>query len=251
MSLRKWEDLPENMRVDEVRPYFDVLAAKRGQLVLKRIFDIAGSSVLLVLLSPVYLVLAIAIKVDSPGPVFFRQERVTRYGKTFHIFKFRTMVADAEARGAQVTGEGDPRVTRVGSAIRRLRLDETSQLIDILRGTMSFVGTRPEVPKYVDAYTPEMRATLLMPAGVTSSASIAFKDEAELLKGACDVDAAYVGQVLPEKMRLNLQDILKFSPLRDLKLMFSTVAAVSRFDDAADKGSSVHRQSGKESEAIR
>lgn len=226
MRLLPWDQLPEEMRTDEVRPYYDSLARKRGQLFLKRVFDVLLSLVLLVVLSPVFLVLAVAIKVDSPGPVFFRQERVTQYGKTFRIFKFRTMCDKADKMGSAVTVDGDSRVTRVGSVIRKYRLDEISQLIDVLRGTMSFVGTRPEVPKYVAAYTPEMRATLLLPAGVTSSASIKFKDEAELLNAADDVDETYVDKVLPLKMAYNLDDIEEFDCGREVVLLLGTLSAV-------------------------
>lgn len=226
MRLLPWDQLPEEMRTDEVRPYYDSLARKRGQLFLKRVFDVVLSLVLLVVLSPVFLILAIAIKVDSPGPVFFRQERVTQYGKAFRIFKFRTMCDKADKMGSAVTVDGDSRVTRVGNVIRKYRLDEISQLIDVLRGTMSFVGTRPEVPKYVAAYTSEMRATLLLPAGVTSTASIEFKDEADLLSAADDVDKTYVSKVLPAKMTYNLQDIVEFSLIHDAAGMLSTVTAV-------------------------
>ena len=226
MILKKWEDLPEFLRTEAVRPYYDALAKRRGSLLLKRCFDVAVSAVMLVLLSPVFLLLAAVIKLDSPGPVFYRQVRVTRYGKKFRIFKFRSMVADADKKGTLVTVSGDSRVTRVGRFIRSCRLDELCQLIDVLRGTMTFVGTRPEVPKYVDAYTPEMLATLLLPAGVTSRASILYKDEAALLDGAEDVDTVYIRDVLPGKMKYNLEELRNFSFLSDIKTMFRTVFAV-------------------------
>ena len=226
MGLKRWEELPEQLRLPEVRPYYDILARKQASLVWKRVFDITVSSLMLILLSPVFLVLAVAIRIDSPGPVFYRQVRVTQYGKQFRIFKFRSMVSNADQIGTQVTVGNDSRVTRVGRVIRKCRLDEICQLIDIFRGTMTFVGTRPEVPKYVDAYTPEMMATLLMPAGVTSEASILYKDEAELLDGAQNVDDVYVHQVLPEKMRLNLKAIRSFSFWSDIRTMFRTVYAV-------------------------
>ena len=226
MILKKWEDLPDKLRTDAVRPYYDILAKRRGSLLLKRCFDIVVSAVMLLVLSPVFLVLAIAIKLDSPGPVFYRQVRVTQYGREFRIFKFRSMVSDADKRGSLVTVSGDSRITRVGKFIRKCRLDEVCQLIDVLRGTMTFVGTRPEVPKYVAAYTPEMLATLLLPAGVTSEASIEYKDEAELLDAAADVDAVYIHDVLPGKMRYNLQSLKDFSFFSDIKTMFRTVFAV-------------------------
>ena len=226
MILKKWEDLPETLRTDAVRPYYDLLAKRRGSLLLKRCFDVAVSAVMLLLLSPVFLVLAVAIKLDSPGPVFYRQVRVTQYGEQFRIFKFRSMVQGADKRGSLVTVSGDSRITRVGHIIRNCRLDELCQLIDVFRGTMTFVGTRPEVPKYVAAYTPEMMATLLLPAGVTSEASILYKDEAELLDAADDVDTVYIRDVLPGKMKYNLEALKNFSFFSDIKTMFRTVFAV-------------------------
>lgn len=236
MMLKKWENLPEMLQTDAVRPYYDALQRKQGSLLAKRIFDMIVSFLLLILASPVFLVLAIAIKLDSPGPVFYRQVRVTQYGKTFRIFKFRTMVTDADRIGTQVTVGNDSRITRVGKLIRKCRLDEVSQLIDVLRGTMTFVGTRPEVPKYVAAYTPEMMATLLLPAGVTSLASIAYKDEDALLEGAADVDEAYIRQVLPEKMEYNLRSIRDFSFWGDIRTMLRTVLAVLGLDHEENRG---------------
>ena len=226
MILKKWEQLPAQLQTDAVRPYYEHLKKKQASLVLKRIFDIFVSAVMLIVLSPVFLVLAVAIKLDSPGPVFFRQERVTQYGKHFRIFKFRSMVNNADKIGTQVTVGNDSRITRMGKLIRRCRLDELCQLIDVFRGTMTFVGTRPEVPKYVDSYTPEMMATLLLPAGVTSLASIMYKDEDALLAGAEDVDQVYTTSVLPGKMCYNLKALETFSFFGDIKLMFQTVFAV-------------------------
>ena len=224
--MKKWEELPESLRTEEVRPYYDALKKHRAGLVLKRIFDVFVSAVMLLILSPVFLVLAVAIKLDSPGPVFYRQVRVTRYGKEFRIFKFRSMVSDADKKGSLVTVGGDSRITRVGKLIRKCRLDEISQLINVLAGTMTFVGTRPEVPKYVAAYTPEMMATLLLPAGITSEASIRYKDEGRLLEGAEDVDRVYTEEVLPGKMRYNLDAVKRFSFFGDIATMFRTVFAV-------------------------
>lgn len=228
MRLKQWDALPPEMQTDAVRPYYDSLKKKRISLFFKRVFDIFLSLLLLAVLSPVYLILAFAIKVDSPGPIFFRQVRVTQYGKRFRIFKFRTMVRDADKLGAQVTSGDDLRVTRVGRVIRKFRLDETCQAIDILRGTMTFVGTRPEVPRYVAAYTQEMMATLLLPAGVTSMASIAFKGEEDLLSGSTDPDETYIRTILPQKMALNLAALRKFSFLGEFALMVQTIFAVAR-----------------------
>ena len=234
MMLCEWEQLPDFLKTEEVRPYYDVLKKKQLSLFFKRIFDVIAAAVMLVLLSPVFLILAIAIKLDSPGPVFYRQVRVTQYGKEFRIFKFRSMVQNAD-RGSLLTVGADQRVTRVGRFIRRFRLDEFCQLIDILRGTMTFVGTRPEVPKYVAGYTPEMMATLLLPAGVTSEASILYKDEYALLKDAEDVDKTYLEKVLPGKMKYNLRAIEEYSLWQEVRIMVMTVFAVLGIESSAKK----------------
>ncbi len=226
MMIKKWEKLPENMQIPEIREYYDILRKRNGSLFFKRVFDIVVSLIMLIALSPVFLILAICIKIDSNGPVFYRQVRITQYGKEFRIFKFRTMVQNADKIGTQVTVKGDSRVTKVGKFIRKCRLDEICQLIDVFRGTMTFVGTRPEVPKYVNEYTPEMMATLLLPAGVTSEASIFYKDEEKLLDGAQDPDKVYIDKVLPDKMKYNLASIKKFSFWGDIAIMFKTVGAV-------------------------
>ena len=224
--LKKWNELPKFMQTDEVRPYYDKLKTAKISLALKRVFDVTLSVFMLIFISPVMLGLSVAIILDSPGGVFFRQERVTQYGKKFRIHKFRTMVANADKLGSQVTVNNDMRITRVGSKRRKCRLDELPQLIDILEGNMSFVGTRPEVIKYVKRYSPEMFATLLLPAGITSEASIRYKDEDTLLSAADDVDRVYVEKVLPDKMKWNLKSIKKFSFFREILTMFRTVAAV-------------------------
>lgn len=214
------------MQTEAVKPYYEILQKKQIGLIFKRLFDIVVSLIMLLILSPVFLILAIAIKLDTEGPVFYRQVRVTQYGKEFHIFKFRTMVNNADKIGSQVTVGGDSRITRVGKVIRECRLDEIGQLLNILGGSMTFVGTRPEVPKYVEKYTPEMWATLLLPAGVTSEASIRYKDEAALLDAAEDVDATYIQDVLPGKMKYNLRSIQEYSFFKDIETMFQTVFAV-------------------------
>lgn len=225
MILKKWENLPKEMQTPEVKEYYDILCKKKGQLLLKRIFDVVVSFLLLTFLSPVFLALAIAIKIDSKGPVFYRQVRVTQYGKEFRIFKFRSMVTDAD-KGSLLTVGGDSRITKTGRFIRKYKLDELSQLIDVFRGTMTFVGTRPEVPKYVEKYTPEMMATLLLPAGITSEASVYYKDENELLDAAQDVEKTYLEVVLPDKMKYNLAAIRSFGFFDDIKVMILTVTEV-------------------------
>ncbi len=226
MLLRKWDKLPENMRCDEVKPYYEALKKKQFQLVLKRLFDIVFALILLVIFAIPMIIIAILIKYDSPGPVFYRQERVTTYGRVFRIHKFRTMVNNADRIGTAVTVGNDSRITKVGSKIRDLRIDELPQLIDVLLGDMSFVGTRPEAVKYVNAYTNEMYATLLLPAGITSEASIRYKDEAKLLDQADNVDQVYVDEVLPGKMVWNLKSIEEYSLVQDVMTMFRTVFAV-------------------------
>ncbi len=224
--MRKWEELPEFMKCDEVREYYEILSKKKLSLKMKRVFDlVAGTCVLVVTAIPM-LVISIKIATESKGGVFYRQERITTYGKKFKIHKFRTMVANADQIGSAVTVSGDNRITPTGALLRKYRLDELPQVFDVLAGNMSFVGTRPEVTKYVQKYTKEMRATLLLPAGITSEASIQYKDEAELLDVADDVDKVYVEQVLPEKMKYNLESIRKFGFWREIGTMVKTVVAV-------------------------
>ena len=224
--LRKWEDLPDFMRNEEVRPYYEVLQKKKVSLALKRAVDLVGGIILLVVLSIPTAIIAVLIKLDSEGPVFYRQERVTTYGKRFRIHKFRTMVSNADKIGAAVTVGNDSRITKVGAKLRGCRLDELPQVLDLISGNMSFVGTRPEVVKYVEKYKPEYYATLLLPAGITSEASIRYKDEAELLDAADDVDRVYVEVVLPGKMKHNLESLKSFSFFGEIATMFRTVFAV-------------------------
>lgn len=233
MLLREWDKLPEFMKNDEVRPYYDNLREHKLSLILKRFFDIVCSFCGIIVFAPIMLVVAIAIRIDSPGNVFFRQERITTYGRKFRIWKFRSMVWNAESKGTQVTTKGDIRVTRVGQFIRKYRLDEIPQLFNILVGDMTLVGVRPEVQKYVDHYTEEMYATLLLPAGVTSEASIRYKDENMLLTRDLDTDTAYIRYILPGKMSYNLKAIREFSIVSDIKTIFRTVLAVcgKEYDD--------------------
>ena len=223
MQFREWDDIPEFMKNEDVKKYYEILRKKRFSLKVKRFFDVTASFVLILFLSPVFLILSVWIKTDSKGPVYFKQERVTQYGRKFSIFKFRTMVINADRTGSLVTVQNDSRITAVGRKIRKYRLDEIPQLFNILAGDMSFVGTRPEVRKYVDEYSDEMKATLLLPAGVTSEASIRYKDEDELLKDAVDVDEVYIQKILPEKMRWNLRAIRRFSLHGELSTMVRTV----------------------------
>ena len=224
--IPKWDELPDELRTDAVRPYYDALSRHKAGLFFKRLLDVFAALDLIVLLGIPMLIIAIMIKCDSKGPVFFRQERVTTYGAKFRIHKFRTMVNNAEKLGTSVTVDNDTRITKVGSRLRDHRLDEFPQLFDVLAGNMSFVGTRPEVVKYVNRYTDEMNATLLMPAGITSIASIEYKDEAELLEKAEDADEVYVKEILPAKMDYNLKSVREFSFFKDIGVLFKTVAVV-------------------------
>ncbi|MGU8559697.1 sugar transferase [Clostridium perfringens] len=224
--MRKWNCIPKDMKNNYVKEYYDILNKKRFSLLIKRIFDILMSIVLLVLLFPVFLIISILITIDSRGPIIFKQTRVTQYGKRFEIYKFRTMVKDADKLGTQVTQNNDIRVTKIGVKLRKLRLDELPQLMNVLLGDMSFVGTRPEVEKYVKYYTDEMKATLLLKAGITSNASIIYKDESKILSNSKNIDNAYINIILPEKMKYNLESIKNFSILNDLKVMLKTIFKV-------------------------
>lgn len=222
----KKEELPKVMQNDKVKYYYDILQEHEKELKLKRAFDIICSLIMIIILSPVLIVLSVMIKLDSKGPVLFKQVRVTTYGRKFKIWKFRTMVNNADKLGTQVTTKGDARITRMGHLLRKIRLDELPQLFNVLKGDMTFVGTRPEVTKYTAHYTEEMMATFLMPAGVTSRTSIEYKDEEKLLENAENADEVYINEVLPAKMVYNLREIEKFSFLRDISTMIKTVIAV-------------------------
>lgn len=224
--LKKWETLPDYMQNDEVRFYYETLQKKKVSLFLKRVMDLVGGLILLILLAIPMIIISIMIKLDSEGPVFYRQERVTTYGKHFKIHKFRTMISNADKIGSTVTVGNDSRITKVGAKLRGCRLDELPQVLDLISGNMSFVGTRPEAVKYVEQYKPEYMATLLLPAGITSEASIRYKDEAELLDASSDVDKTYIEEVLPGKMKYNLDSIKNFSFFGDIATMFRTVLAV-------------------------
>lgn len=224
--MKKWENFPKYMKNEKVEYYYHILKKRQLELKGKRIFDIIVSLLLLVLLSPLLLVLSLFIKIDSKGAVLFRQVRVTQYGKRFRIFKFRTMIENAEQFGTQVTTQSDMRVTKIGKILRKYRLDEIPQLFNILLGDMTFVGTRPEVQKYVDHYTDEMKATLLLPAGVTSKASMQYKDEEDLLQSTQDADKIYITKILPAKMKYNLEALENYSFWSDLKTMLLTIIEV-------------------------
>lgn len=229
MELRPWRLLPDEMRTKEVRKYYNILMKYRMWLKVKRAFDVVVAGIMLAVLIIPMGIIALAIRLDSPGPVFFRQARVTQYGKIFRIYKFRTMVDNASKLGAAVTVDNDSRITKVGAFLRKYRMDEFPQLFNILAGDMTLVGTRPEVPKYVKKYTKEMYATLLLPAGLTSRTSIAYKDEDKLLGKAVDeesTDNIYINEVLPAKMRYNLESMKHFGVQADASVLWDTFTSV-------------------------
>lgn len=229
MELRPWRLLPDEMRTKEVRKYYNILMKHRMWLKVKRAFDVVVAGIMLAVLIIPMGIIALAIRLDSPGPVFFRQARVTQYGKIFRIYKFRTMVDNASKLGAAVTVDNDSRITKVGAFLRKYRMDEFPQLFNILAGDMTLVGTRPEVPKYVKKYTKEMYATLLLPAGLTSRTSIAYKDEDKLLGKAVDeesTDNIYINEVLPAKMRYNLERMKHFGVQADASVLWDTFTSV-------------------------
>ena len=203
-----------------------VLARRRPQLAAKRAMDIVLSAAALCVLWPVLLLIALAIVVDDPGPVFYRQVRVGRGGKPFRIFKFRTMVVDADKKGLSITVGRDSRITRVGAFLRKTKLDELAQLLNVLCGQMSFVGPRPEVPRYVELYTPYQRQVLLVRPGITDYASIAYRNENDLLAGADDPERMYIETIMPDKIELNMKYLREISPLADVRLILKTIIAV-------------------------
>lgn len=226
MILREWDKLPDYMRNNEVKEYYDILSKKKASLVIKRVIDIILSAILIILLIIPMAIIAVLVKFDSKGPVLFKQVRVTTYGKHFKILKFRTMVNNAEKMGGLITEANDKRVTKLGEKLRKIRLDELPQVFNVFVGDMSFVGTRPEVVKYVNQYTTNMYATLLTPAGITSLASITYKDNDEFFTDPAMVDKNYMEIILPEKMKLNLDYYRKFNALYDIKIMFKTIGSV-------------------------
>lgn len=224
--LAKWETLPEYMQNAQVAKYYKTLQNRKFALLCKRVFDVCVASVLAVVLLPLMLVIALVVKLDSPGKIFYKQKRVTQGGRVFNVLKFRTMVENADKIGAKVTSKDDARITKIGKWLRKLRLDELPQIFNVLSGELSFVGVRPEVPEYVSHYTPEMYATLLLPAGVTSLTSILYKDEDKLLEGSQNPEKTYINEILPQKMKYNLEYIRNFSFWDDILVMVKTVLAV-------------------------
>ncbi|MEG1869941.1 MAG: sugar transferase [Oscillospiraceae bacterium] len=225
MMLKAWNDLPEFLRCDEIAVYYTILKKKTVELQIKRLFDITMSAILLVALLPLMTLIAIAIKTETQGEVIFKQQRVTSYGKIFEIYKFRTMYKD-DTIGSKITMADDNRITTAGKLLRKYRFDEIPQLVNILRGDMTFVGTRPEVPYYIEEYSIEMLATLLLPAGLTSNASIKYKDEANFLNNTDNNEEIYINKILPQKMKINLEYIKNFSLKADIQILMQTFVKI-------------------------
>lgn len=220
--IPRWEYFPDNMKNEFTLKYYNLIISKKSSLIIKRMFDIIFSLFLLFCLSPVMILTSILIKFNSINePIFFKQKRITQYGKEFYIFKFRTMKSNSEFKSS-ITCNNDSRITSIGKILRKFRIDEFPQLINVLLGQMSFVGIRPEVQEYVDFYNNEMQSTLILPAGITSIASIKFKDEEKILTDSKNIKKTYIEDILPKKMVYNIEYIEKFNFLLDIKIMFLT-----------------------------
>lgn len=204
----------------------EILEKRKIQLILKRIFDIIVSFIGLLVLLPIFMIIAFIIKVDSKGPIFFRQIRIGKNGKKFKIFKFRTMVVDAEKKGMQITIDGDNRITRAGYILRKSKLDELPQLINVLKGDMSFVGPRPEVPRYVAMYDERQRSILKVTPGITDIASIEFRDENSLLAKSKNPEETYKKEIIPRKIELNMEYIKNMSVIYDIGLILKTICKI-------------------------
>lgn len=221
MRILPWDELPLYMQNDEVKKYYNNLVDKQGYLKIKRCIDIIVSILVLIILIPLFIIISILIKYDSSGPVLYKQKRVTQYGRIFHIYKFRTMIVNADS-GFQITQYNDSRITKIGKILRRYKLDELPQFYNVLTGSLTLCGTRPENPKFVNQYSNEMLATLLLPAGITSLTSIKFTNEALLIQDVNNFDEAYINYILPEKMKYNLQELEQLSFLQDIKILIAT-----------------------------
>lgn len=232
VSFLKWKYIPDKMKNKSVEVYYNILVKKYVSILIKRILDFVASILIIIILLPLIIIISILVKIDSEGPIIFRQTRITQYCKEFKIYKFRTMINNAEKMGSNISTYNDTRVTKIGKILRKYKLDELPQLINILIGDMSFVGTRPELPKYYEKYTEEMLATLLLPAGVTSQASIKYKNEEKLLNDSNNVDEVYEKLILPDKMNYNLASLKNFSLLSDFITIIETILVIFIKDTA-------------------
>ena len=235
MEDSKRQDFTENVKESCLNPYREYLKTRKPGLVLKRLFDLFAALVCIAILIPLYLVTIIAVKLSSPGPVFFLQERVGTDGRLFKIIKFRTMRVNAQKKGNLTVGNDDPRITPIGNFLRVSRIDEFPQFFNVLKGDMSIIGVRPEIPFYFKYYTPEDYATLLLRPGMTSPASILFRHENEMLKDSPDPEAKYRDVILPAKMEVNRRYIREFSFLNDMKILGRTSRCVFQKDENLEK----------------
>ncbi|MBQ2755383.1 MAG: sugar transferase [Oscillospiraceae bacterium] len=222
--INEWQKLPDEMKNKEVLMTLEQLCKKRGMLKIKRAADVCISLLLIAGLSPVMAAAAIVVAAESEGGILFRQRRITQYGRVFEILKFRTMYV-SEREGSLLTAADDSRITKVGKVLRKTKTDELPQLFNVLRGEMSLVGVRPEVERFVQRYTPQMMTTLLLPAGMTSPASLAFSNEEQLLSRAKDREREYIEKILPQKMKLNIDYLENFSLKKDAGVLLKTVSA--------------------------
>lgn len=227
MSSKLFGKLPESMQNESVEKYCNIISRKRSTLFFKRLFDVVVSFCALIVLSVPFLIISIIIVSDSKGGVFFIQKRVGRNNKDFGIIKFRTMVSNASELGGELTnGDSDTRITKVGAFLRKYRIDELSQLFNVLAGSMSIIGPRPEVRHFVDCYNDEQMATLLVKPGISCSSSIAFANEGELLSKSDNPDKLYIEEIMPEKAKMNLEYIKNLSLISDIKIIFNTIKEV-------------------------
>lgn len=226
--LKEWNEIPKGLKNSYVKEYYNILNKKVFQLKIKRYFDIILSIILILILWPIMVIIALLIYFDSSGPIFFRQVRITQYGQKFRIYKFRTMYTNINNSDRFLAVCDDERITQLGKVLRKYRLDEIPQLFNVFLGNMSFVGARPEVPHYVNYYSSEMLATLLLPAGITSLSSIVYKDEADLLQNVEDVEKFYIQKILPQKMKINLFYLKNFSLSKDIRIMIETILAINK-----------------------
>lgn len=225
MKLTQFDLLPPKMQNPSVMEYHNILSNKRVSLTLKRIIDVTICVILAIIASPFLLIFSILIKLTSKGKVIYLQKRIGRDMKPFYIYKFRTMVQDADKKGLALTTGNDSRITPFGKFLRKINMDEMPQLFNVIKGDMSIIGTRPEVSEYVDCYTDEMLATLLLAPGMLSLASIKYKNENDLLTNASDPQKEYIDVILPDKMKFNLEYMRTLSVKQDMKLIGASIAA--------------------------
>lgn len=230
MLITKYSELPPKMQNEATKKCCETLLAKKGTLLAKRIIDFTVCLLIFIVVSPIFLIICLLIKLTSKGPVFFKQERVGRDMKSFKILKFRTMVKDADKKGIALTTGNDSRITPFGAFLRKINMDEMPQLLNVIKGDMSIIGTRPEVWQYVNVYTDAMLATLLLYPGMVSIASIHYKNENDLLTGISDVEKTYIEKILPDKMRYNIDYLKNISVSGDFRILIKTIACAFEKD---------------------